>query len=67
MLSSIVRASGGKGLLGVAARALSTTTPTSGSHQIPDRLKHIPDAEDPNFFEMVEYFYHRACQLSEDK
>jgi glutamate dehydrogenase (NAD(P)+) len=29
-------------------------------------LKTVPDAEDPLFFEMVEYFYHRACQMSED-
>jgi glutamate dehydrogenase (NAD(P)+) len=70
MLSSIVRAASGGGnikALTVAVRALSTSTPTNGSHQIPERLKTIPDAEDPLFFEMVEYFYHRACQMSEDK
>jgi glutamate dehydrogenase (NAD(P)+) len=50
-----------KGLL-LALRASSMST-----HQIPDRLKTIPDAEDPLFFEMVEYFYHRACQISETK
>lgn len=36
-------------------------------HQIPDRLKDIPDDPDPNFFDMVEYFFHRACQIVEDK
>lgn len=36
-------------------------------HQIPDRLKDIPTAENPKFFNMVEYFFHRACQIVEDK
>lgn len=66
MLASIVRNSNLKALA-TAVRALSTTSPASGAHQIPDRLKTVPDAEDPLFFEMVEYFYHRACQMSEDK
>ena len=35
------------------------------SHQIPDRLKGIPDAKDPLFFEMVEYFFHKGCQVVE--
>ena len=34
---------------------------------IPERLAHIPDAEDPNFFNMVEYYYHKACVIAEDK
>ena len=36
-------------------------------HQIPDRLKDIPSAPNPKFFDMVEYFFHRACQVVEDK
>ncbi|XP_063887066.1 glutamate dehydrogenase, mitochondrial-like isoform X3 [Scylla paramamosain] len=36
-------------------------------HQIPERLQYIPDAEDPSFFEMVEYFFHRGCQVVEDQ
>jgi len=44
------------------------TSPSSlGSLQMPDRLQHIPDAEDPGFFEMVEYFFHKSCILAEDK
>jgi len=34
---------------------------------MPERLQHIPDAEDPGFFEMVEYFFHKSCILAEDK
>jgi glutamate dehydrogenase (NAD(P)+) len=34
--------------------------------QMPTRLAGIPTAEDPNFFNMVEYFFHKACILSED-
>jgi len=44
-----------------------TTKDCKGSLQMPDRLVHIPDAEDPGFFEMVEYFFHKACILAEDK
>jgi len=35
-------------------------------HEIPDRLKEVPTAENPRFFDMVEYFFHRACQIAED-
>jgi len=38
-----------------------------GSLQIPERLQHIPEAEDPGFFEMVEYFFHKSCVLIEDR
>merc|ERR1712096_598130 len=34
---------------------------------IPDRLQHVPTAQDPGFFEMVEFFFHKACVLVEDK
>lgn len=36
-------------------------------HQIPDRLKDIPTAKDPRFFDMVEYFFHRGCQIAESR
>ncbi|XP_046405343.1 glutamate dehydrogenase, mitochondrial [Ischnura elegans] len=36
-------------------------------HQIPERLKDIPTASNPKFFDMVEYFFHRACIIVEDK
>lgn len=36
-------------------------------HQIPDRLKDVPTHPNPRFFDMVEYFFHRACMLVEDK
>lgn len=34
-------------------------------HKIPDRLKSVPTAQDPRFFDMVEYFFHRGCQIAE--
>ena len=40
--------------------SLHTTGAVSGSWSIPDRLKHIPDADDPGFFEMVEYYFHKS-------
>jgi len=45
---------------------LHTTNGLNGSLQIPDRLKDIPSAADPGFFEMVEYFFHKATVLAED-
>ena len=45
---------------------LHTSTHNAGSLTIPERLVAIPEAEDPGFFEMVEYFFHKACVLSED-
>ncbi len=35
--------------------------------EIPERLKGIPEEENPNFFNMVEYYYHKACILSEER
>merc|ERR1712156_990251 len=39
----------------------------SGTWQIPDRLSHIPEADNPNFFNMVEYYFHQACVLAEER
>uniref|UniRef100_D3TQR2 glutamate dehydrogenase [NAD(P)(+)] n=2 Tax=Glossina TaxID=44049 RepID=D3TQR2_GLOMM len=50
-------------------KALPTITMQSrgyADHQIPERLKHVPDAKDPRFFDMVEYFFHRGCQIAEE-
>ena len=43
-----------------AASELHTSAPALGSLAMPDRLKHIPEAEDPGFFEMVEYYFHKS-------
>ncbi|XP_050069281.1 glutamate dehydrogenase, mitochondrial isoform X3 [Anopheles maculipalpis] len=40
---------------------------TYAEHQIPERLKDVSTAANPRFFDMVEYFFHRACQICEDK
>lgn len=36
-------------------------------HEIPEKLAEIPVAENPRFFDMVEYFFHKACQIAADK
>lgn len=46
------------------SRPMSATS-TYVEHQIPDRLKDVPDALNPKFFSMVEYNFHRACQVAE--
>jgi len=39
----------------------------SKPYEIPHRLRNIPDAENPDFFEMVEYFFHRAAVIAEPR
>ncbi|CAL8140801.1 unnamed protein product [Orchesella dallaii] len=34
-------------------------------HKMPDRLKAVESADDPLFFEMVEYYYHKALEVAE--
>jgi glutamate dehydrogenase (NAD(P)+) len=50
----------------VLARTLHTSPTVMGTLTIPDRLEHVADAEDPGFFESVEYFFHKACVKAED-
>ncbi|EDX14133.1 glutamate dehydrogenase, mitochondrial isoform X1 [Drosophila sechellia] len=57
--------------LATLAKALPTAVMQSSrgyatEHQIPDRLKDVPTAKDPRFFDMVEYFFHRGCQIAEE-
>lgn len=46
---------------------IHTSKSVNEAWKIPDRLAGIPEAEDPNFFNMVEYYYHRGCVLAEEK
>jgi len=48
------------------SRSLHTSGVTRGSLVLPERLQHVEDAEDPGFFESVEYFFHKACIKAED-
>ncbi|XP_043245861.1 glutamate dehydrogenase, mitochondrial-like isoform X2 [Amphibalanus amphitrite] len=60
----LLGASAGR-LLSAEATASGQTARAIGSYVIPERLATIPDQADPEFFEMVEYFFHRGCQLVE--
>jgi len=68
-LASALRA-GAPALLQRAAPAACarpmSAAPEYEKHTIPERLHYIPTAEDPSFFESVEYFFHRGCQIVED-
>lgn len=44
-----------------------TTTAALFQHNIPEHLAYVPNSEDPSFFHMVEYFYHKGWQVVEDK
>ncbi|XP_053670931.1 glutamate dehydrogenase, mitochondrial isoform X6 [Anopheles nili] len=48
-------------------KAVAASQRTYAEHQIPERLKDVSTAANPRFFDMVEYFFHRACQICEDK
>merc|ERR1719402_567194 len=49
-----------------APAGLHTSTSKLGSWEIPERLRGIPTADNPGFFEMVEYYFHKACVVVED-
>lgn len=36
-------------------------------HKMPEHLQYVEESEDPSFFHMVEYFYHRGWQVVENK
>jgi len=55
------------GAVSSAQRDLHSSQPVQGTLTMPERLVHIPEAASPGFFEMVEYFFHKACILAEDK
>ena len=40
--------------------SLHTSSSAHGSWKIPDRLSGTADADNPGFFEMVEYYFHKA-------
>jgi len=50
-----------------AAFHTTETTAVADEWKIPDRLQDVPTAKDPGFFEMVEYYFHKACVLIENK
>lgn len=66
---ALKQASGNDIIQNMLARIAPTALQTRGyaDHQIPDHLKDVPLAPNPKFFHMVEYFFHRACQIVEDK
>ncbi|KAL1123517.1 hypothetical protein AAG570_002594 [Ranatra chinensis] len=68
----VVQGAGGPCKFGDLNTALKACAPALAQacrsfHEIPERLKDVPTAENPRFFDMVEYFFHRACQIAEDK
>jgi len=54
-------------LLRVMPNAAQNLDSRGYAHEMPEKLKDVPTAENPRFFDMVEYFFHRACQIAEDK
>jgi len=50
-----------------APAGLHTSTSKLGTWEIPERLRGIPTADNPGFFEMVEYYFHKACVVVEDR
>jgi len=54
-------------VVGCQTSGLHTTPQVAQSRVIPDRLVHIPEEESPGFFEMVEYYFHKACMMVEEE
>ena len=80
MASSLIKSGSrlGSRALASAAKEMAPKAATSaGLHttsqvqtdkwKIPERLLEIPNAEDPPFFNMVEYYFHKACVLAEER
>lgn len=53
-------------LINNEARCFSTST-YNLQHKVPEHLDYVSNAEDPSFFHMVEYFYHKGWSIVEDK
>lgn len=66
-LSSCVTAKSSKKLLETTVCAACANPKTYATHEIPEHLTYVQDSENPSFFHMVEYFYHRGWQVVEDK
>lgn len=69
--AAMARALAKEGLVSRVAPTLSLSfqrysSSTLGDYKIPDHLLNMDSQKDPNFFEMVEYFFHRACCIVED-
>lgn len=47
--------------------AVSVNKYSTARYEIPDKFKDMPNAENPRFFDMVEYFFHKACQTAEEQ
>merc|ERR1712209_136042 len=53
-----------------ASKSLHTSSRRNGpgdTWEIPDRLKGIPTADNPSYFNMVEYYFNKACVIGEDR
>merc|ERR1712066_263658 len=51
-----------------ASASMHTSSRRDGeTWAIPERLQGIPTADDPSFFNMVEYYFHKACILGEPR
>ena len=55
-----------EGLTRILGGSLHTTSKNnSDTWEIPERLHGIPTADHPSFFNMVEYYFHKACIVAE--
>ena len=80
MASSMIKSGsrlGSRALASAAKEMAPKAVTTAGLHtssqtmtdkwKIPERLLEIPTAENPQFFNMVEYYFHKACVLAEER
>jgi glutamate dehydrogenase (NAD(P)+) len=67
LLRNVSSSSGSTLLKASPAAAQQQSARLMSDYKIPDHLAGIEEAEDPLFFEMVEYFYHKSCKILQDK
>jgi len=78
LIKSGSRALGSRALASAAKEITGPVASTASIHtsgqcnsaekwKIPERLVGIPSADDPQFFNMVEYYFHKACVLAEER
>ncbi len=67
LLRNASSTSGASTLLKLSPVAVQQQARQQSDYVIPEHLKGIEDAEDPLFFDMVEYFYHKSCKILQEK
>ena len=62
-----VSSSNTRNLMNLSPGAVQQKAKFKCDYEMPERLKGMDKAENPPFFDMVQYFYHKSCQILQEK